>query len=453
MLLKRINRERFGLNFTVLLSYLIFYQSAFVLPVGGSLKLYDILLFLYIVISLYSNSFIIANHKNIGLLIALVVSPGFGAIITGINQPFIPYYKTFPSAMESFRFNPIIAPALGIFYSFSCFFLVNYITLNKEIFLNIHKIIRGFVLSGTIVSIYSIYAMVLVGNLDFPDIVPDILDNRNSQPEDYPLRTIGFSNEPGQFAFLISWVVIYLIFVKDLFQTKKQSLLLIINFIALVFTMSSSLVGFIFSIILGKLLFERKAKAFKFLIITLSSLAVVILTLKSSSYWSLAKYYFYEKIENYINPELSGIDDSGVKRAFTERLGLEIFKGNPVFGVGSGNSYFYMHQYIDKINFYSNVLDYSVGPQNSYSMLLAEAGALGFIGFLFFFISIMRQGFIRLRRNSNENEFLKASIIGTIVTLFFFISISPYYNLYLWFNIALLSNYLNFQHRNGYINN
>jgi O-antigen ligase len=154
------------------------------------------------------------------------------------------------------------------------------------------------------------------------------------------------------------------------------------------------------------------------------------------------EYFFIGKIKEFVDPSSAVGNNSGLQRSFTTLLGLEVFKNFPIFGVGAGNSYFFMHTYEYNIGIWSEMLTHSTPPQNTHSMILAETGAVGYFIFILFYISTI---WVSVREYiKNRDNMLKAHIIGTVAQFGFLISVFPVYSIYNWFNIALLLNKLYF---------
>jgi len=153
-------------------------------------------------------------------------------------------------------------------------------------------------------------------------------------------------------------------------------------------------------------------------------------------------YFFIVKFKEFIDPSSAVGQNSGLQRAFTSLLGLEVFKDYPIFGVGAGNSYFFLHTYENRISIWADMLTYSTAPQNSHSMILAEMGVLGYFAFVIFYFSTLWKAVKEYRKS--RDVMIKAHIIGTLSTFGFLFSVYPVYSLYLWFNIALLMNGLYF---------
>ena len=78
---------------------------------------------------------------------------------------------------------------------------------------------------------------------------------------------------------------------------------------------------------------------------------------------------------------------------------LAIWVRHPIFGVGPGNSWPYMHRY--------SVID---TPHNQYLNLLLEVGVVGLACFLWFIVGALRTGFQALKRV--RDDFHRTLIIG-----------------------------------------
>jgi hypothetical protein len=437
------HNSRFILSVTLLLAIFIYFQQILVINLGGSLKIYELLAIGTTIWFISKTDPKIYGRYSFYLFVFFCVSSLIGYFYFYFTDEPYRYYGRFPEAKENIRFNIFLAPIMIYVYCIFTWSCINAITGSRRVYNKKEKIYRYFVISGTAVAIYSLYGMIFVGALGYPDIVPDIVDFRNSQPEDYALRTIGLSTEPGQLAPILSWTVLYAYYAKGIFSTLSRQVILTITSTALLFTFSSSLVAFIISWLLVVLVFEEIKG--KINVIAFSMLAIIIIMIIASYFeiFSLLKYFFFEKLKDFLNPASAGVISSGVQRAFTSMLGLEVFKEFPIFGVGAGNSYFYLHAYENSLNFNVDMLTYSTAPQNSHSMVLAEMGIVGYALLITFFISIVKRAlhvyFI------NKDAMIKAHIVGTVSTLGFLFAIYPIYSLHIWFNIAILMNILYFQ--------
>ena len=164
------------------------------------------------------------------------------------------------------------------------------------------------------------------------------------------------------------------------------------------------------------------SKLRKYLILILS-LGLVVIGIYLIDEYPVVKYVVFDKIYNYLFVSNHTLD-SGAFRNFTTRIGFNIGFDN-VLGVGTGQSYFYMHMYEYKMGIlnWGETLSYDSMPQNFYSMLFAESSFLGVICYaLLFFYSVNNV-------YKNMRDFFKLYISFCLFTIFCFFSLTPYYSL------------------------
>lgn len=423
----------------LILAVLIYVQQVLVINIGASLKLYEVMALLLMIFTLIAGKIVIYGKYSFLLFWFFVIAPIVGNIVLLYDTSHLGYYKRFPEAVDSLRFNHIFAPVAVYIYYLLNWFVINSIAGNKLIYLHRARVIKVFVMAGVVVSLYSLYAMIFVSRYGFPDLVPDFIDYRNSRPIDYPLRTMGLSNEPGQFVPLLVWCVLYAWFLKDILSSFHRWAVIAICSSALIFTFSSVLIIPIITLIVFVLLFDNIIKKLNILSVIIIISMPVYLALEYFDLIGLVEYAYISKIDEFLNPALyEHTPWSGVQRAYSSALGVELFKEFPLFGVGGGNSYFHIWKYEFSLPFYVDMLTHSVPPQNSHIKILAELGLFGYLLFLTFFLVILYRA-IKRYKITNDVE-LKIYIIGTISTFGFFITIFPEYSLFMWFNIALFVN-------------
>jgi hypothetical protein len=431
---------------TLLIFILIFYQQVLVLNIGGSFKSYELIASVFLILWL-SRPKIYSNYCVV-LFLFFVVSPIPGNLIFLINEEKFFYYNRFPEANDITRFNMSIAPMLVYFYYLICFAAVNIIVGSRKVYEQHAVIVKWFVISGTIVSIYSLYGLVFVNLLGFPDLVPSLIDYRNSRPE-FQSRVTGFSAEPGTYVFCLSWILVYLFFYEGLFSKRMLLILISINILVLFLTLSSLILVFILSIFVYTLFFERLK--FRLYMVAALSIGGCILYLVFSELIGsdLVEYYFFGKITEFFSSPNNTLS-SGSFRAYTSLLGLELFKEFPIFGVGGGNSYFLMwkNEYNIGIGAFGQVIDYSTAPQNSHSKILAELGLFGYSLFLYFFFILMRSIVKGVKASKvkgvkdSQSFIYKVAFIGVLMTFLMLFSVYPEYSLFVWINIALILNHI-----------
>lgn len=413
----------------------IFFQQVFVVNVGGSFKIYELFaLFLFAVFVFIDRPRIYGNLSAI-LFIFFMVLTTFGTVSYLISGLPYDYYRRFPDALNSLRTNIIIAPILLLLYYWFTWIVINYIISSKKVFINRQKILKLFIFIATLVSLYNFYAFVFVKFLHFPDLIPSFLDYRNS-PTYRTGRFGGFSDEPGTYIILQTWVVYYLILEK--IKVNHNRLITIINTISWLMTLSSLLVPGIIILIIFFFINNKKARL---KIIFSSCIAILCIgaIINRSGIKSQVEYIAKEKLENYIY----GADhtlDSGSYRNFTTRLGFRLFKDNPIFGTGPGSSCFFIWQYENKmgIKTWGERITETTYPQNLYSKICGEMGICGILIFAIFFFCLLKDEIKFCKRS----PFIFTSLAGTIFMIFAYATTYPETSIFLWINIALSCNTL-----------
>lgn len=423
---------------TLLIFILIFYQQVFVLNIGGSFKLYELVASVFFLFWL-SNPKIYSKHCLV-LFLFFVIAPIPGNITFLLNDDRFLYYKRFPEAMDIARFNINFAPSLIYFYYLICFAAINVIVGSRKVFEKHTTIVKWFVISGTIVSLYSLYGFIFVSLLGFPDLIPTFMDYRNSNPVSQ-IRPSGFSSEPGTYVLSLSWIILYLFFYRGLFSRRVTRILFMINLLVLLLTMSTLILVLVLSLAVYVIIFERlKYSLYLFAAFFIMGGALYVFSVELIGY-DHTVYYFFGKISSFLSPPTETLG-SGSFRAYTSLLGLELFKEFPIFGVGGGNSYFFLwkNEFNMGIKDFFLVIDHSTPPQNCHAKILAELGLFGYSLFIIFFAMLIRS--IVKAINGKQIYIYKAGFVGVVMTFFMLLSIYPEYSLFIWINLALILNHI-----------
>lgn len=441
-LLKNSRNFKFDINddsiFTWLLKLLfffIYYQQILVVNIGGSFKIYELIALTFLIFFFVGNKKIYGWHSFL-LFLFFVVSTSISFLIYYVELDAKDYYFRFPEANEQLRFNIYVVPIIILIYYFFNWVTINFIIGSKWVHTNSKKLVKIYVYSGTLVSIYSLYGVFFVNVLGFPDLIPSFFDFRNSSPT-FQIRPAGFSAEPSSYIVMLSWIMLFLLFLKNLFSKWIRNFLLFVNGFVLILTMSSAIVAFVGSIIVYYLFFQGFDKFLKILVLIVIFCSLLYFGVEYYLDIEFVKYTFYQKIVELFSPP-DTILSSGQFRSYTSWLGIEIFKDYPLFGVGGGNSYFFLYKYehLFSIDTYGFELTYSVPPMNIYTKVLAELGSFGFSLFLIFSFYVL----YTFSRVHKQNDYFKIGFIGMLMTLGFCFSIYPEYSLFLWINIALCLN-------------
>ncbi len=431
---------RYSLNEAVFcliyfISSAIFFQQVFVINIGGSFKLYEIAALLLCFIFIFYDRPKIYGNLSAILFCFFVVVPTISLLFYLLDDSKYEYYIRFPEAVNSLRTNVIVAPIILLGYYIFCWTFINYTTVSCILYQNKVKLIRIFVITGTIVAIYNIYTYIFCYILQLPDIIPPFLDFRNT-PTQVTGRFCGFSSEPGTYIVIQTWVVYYLFFYTKI-KIKYIKLIKSINFISLIMTMSSLLIPSLLFFIIQ--LFKRASYIYKIKIICSLILITISITTLLNKYNlnSVVRYILIEKIQNFLEPSDNTLD-SGSYRNFTTRLGLRVFKDNQIIGAGGGTSCFYLwkYEYDMGIKTWGECITATTYPQNSYSKILAELGMSGFLFFISFYIYFL----FLCYKHRRDSQLLNVSMYGGLFMLFALTTTYPITSLFLWFNIAIALN-------------
>ena len=426
----------------ILFSVLIYFQQVFVINVKSSFKLYEILSIIacaYLILKgmRYVNKRLIYYIFIFGLLPFATLFLGNFIVTDEIIQQ---YYLRFPDAKNHLRFNYHFASAVVLIFYF--------ITLGASIFLykhieqtNVQKLIKLFVITGSIVSIYAIYGVTAVSILGLPDLIPDFLDNRNTRPDEN-MRPAGFSAEPGTFIYMLGWQLIFLVAYPQLFKRRWIRTLLICLVLVTILLTLSSLMVFLFASLVSTAFIAgyRWREKIYLSILFVSCMALIYVFAGIFLSYELINYIIFGRIEEFISLPKHTCG-SGAFRSFTNFLGFSIFKDFP-FGVGPSGSYFLMHIYEPGAGIvnYCEELDFSNAPQSTYVMVLAELGALGLIYLIALLLTYL---FSFIKLNNHDCRLKHMALSGVIFTIFSLTAIYPVYNLFIWFPLILMDRAVN----------
>ena len=423
-----------------LISVLIFFQNAFVFRLaGGSVKWYELLGCLTSLYLLIAYEKITFDKNLIYLSIIFIISPLISNfLLFGYPEVKDIYNRRFPEAVNSLRCNPYFSTIYSLILSFGCFSIIYFIIKSEYVKNNYEKLVRYFIITGSVIAVYSIYEVVGIFFLGLPDIVPSFLESRNFTARN-GARAGGFSIEPGTYVVIQTFVVLYLYFDNNYFSKRINFLLKIINTIALLLTFSSSILIPLATVFIGCMFFSKNKKM-KIVLLIVILLIVLMIPILNQMTNGMLEYVFVKKIQNFIHGAEHTLD-SGSMRSYTNKLGINIFLDNLIFGCGFGNSFFFMpkYEYSVRILVWGERILPTLCPQNNISKILAEQGLLGTIPFCIFFIRFLLITF-KLRY---DKHIVTINLITLSVFLFSLVAGIYITNLFIWFNIALGINYVN----------
>lgn len=431
---------------------LVFVQNAFVLSVaGGTFKWYEIISVLLLFYLMFCVKKLVVNKITVLLLLLFVISPIVSDCYAILMKPFETevyqlYNSRFPEAQGSLRCNFAFSTVYSLILSLGVFSILYFVVNSSFLYQHHQKVTRFFIYSGTVVAFYSLYQFFGITFLGLPDLVPSFFDGRNFRGSVGNHRAGGFSIEPGSYVFIQSIVVLYLIFGKNYLSKKRRNRLLFINVLALLCTLSSSMVVF-FGVFGFYIVFFSKNRIARLICIFFVVLMIIIFPILNEATNNLLQYVFITKIQNFVSSPKNTLD-SGAMRAFTNGIGYKIFHAHPMFGCGFGNSFFYMpvYEFDMGIRSWGERLNASSVPQNNFSKILAEQGFFGIIPFILLF-GYSIKSFYRYR---TDNICLMYLIITFLLLGFNFTAGVYLTNLFIWLNLALGLNYI--KHKYGNIN-
>lgn len=235
-------------------------------------------------------------------------------------------------------------------------------------------------------------------------------------------RIIGFQYKPNDFALLISFFTIYLIFSSEI-KTKVKVIFLLLIFLLILYSTSRvSMMIFIISLFL--FMFHRHM--FRTLIIgSLLSLFLIFLFYEDF----VGSFFYQETILNF--SELSSIDTSQYIRGIMIYLGYNISLDHFPFGYGAGtfgtvmsyNSPVYSFLGVSNLNFFQNME--GIYDSNTASIL----GEYGYIG-------VAVYTYISYRMIKNLSEGVLALLFLYSIIFFYIATLYPFFS----YNV----NFINF---------
>ena len=108
-----------------IVSSVIFLQQVFVINIGGSFKIYEIIALLLCVIFICYDKPKIYGKLSVILFCLLIITPIISFIFLMLDGTKYDYYSRFPDAVNSLRTNVVFAPLiLLIYYCFCWVFLI-----------------------------------------------------------------------------------------------------------------------------------------------------------------------------------------------------------------------------------------------------------------------------------------------------------------------------------------
>lgn len=417
----------------ILILLFIGFQQFPVIYVGGSLKIYEVLGLIMLF------SFGIRQRKDYlvtCMYIFFVVSPLVSLLSFYLCDDVGSYYNMYPETQNSFRFNIYIFPLLQLLFMIMNYAVLYNLYCNREVYKRFDSVVRGIIIIGTCIAIYSIIALFSGDPISH---LPQFIQNKHV----YDFRSSGLSQEPSSYILYQGWIVLLCWFSKNLFSKEKWIAILSINTISILLTFSSTLV--LFAGVIGLMIFLFSRLLMKLIYVA------VFASMLFASYMFLAKfvdievlnYALIQKIEDFlIGKEDAG--GSGGFRNYESSLGWIIYKENPLLGVGVGNSTFFMHLAAEKSDIIpmGEQLDETSFPPNTFPCVFAEQGTLGGGIFVLMLFIILRRAW-----KGRYTRYGKVFLTAIVFNIGCFMMIAPQYSMYLWMYMFMAMGYYKAEER------
>ncbi len=413
---------------------LVGFQQFPVIRMGGSFKIYEMLAIILIASIPFSTFQLKRNSLiNQSAFLFFVLSPVLSYIISLIEFPYPYKFFDYYPQVDSFKFNYYVYPFLQLIYMFLNYAVIATIINTDRLYEYFPLILKICILIGTCIALYSLMAMFIADPIaDLPKFI--------QYKKKYHFRSQGLSQEPSFYVLYQGWIFLFCLYSRKLFSPVFWSSLTIINLLALVLTLSTTLLGFFASILLSIFLLRNSFATRAIVVISICVfIALVNFFLIKYHYHEVFTSYFVDKINNFVTSPTNTIGSGGF-RNYTARIGFEIFKTAKLSGVGVGNSIYYMFPYEFRMGIiiFGERLFPGVFPQNLYTLVLCEQGIIGF----FFLLTFLAACFHLFWKNRNESGYHKMFFIGFLFNLIALVSVHPQYSLFLWVYISFGIGYV-----------
>ena len=420
------------------ITYLIGCQQFPVINIFGCFKSYELLgLFLLSQFKWQYKSCLFSN----GAFIFFVLSPAISFLFSLIIGRPESYYQLYPDVIGSIKYDSIIFPILQMIFMMLNFVVLSQLVQNKIYYKQFDIIRKNLVKVGSFIAFCSLFNMFVI---DIFQYLPSIIQNKHH----YDFRSSGFSIEPSSYVLYQTWIVLFTYYSKDLFKRNTWLILMFINIMSLFLTISSTLAAIVGILVILPFIcqFGIKERLSSSILIATSILGLIYLCFYSQ-YSQFFNYFLIEKIENLFIATDHTLD-SGAFRAYTSRIGIEMFKDYPFLGVGVGNSPYFMHNYDAQMGIiqYGETLNNSTTPLNLISCILAEQGILGGIGLFCMLLAVFRE----VWKYRNQKPFGHLFLIGCLFNFVIFSTCPIAYSMYLWLFMAIALGFI--KNRKEYIN-
>ena len=329
------------------------------------------------------------------------------------------------SLFTSIYFENSISRSVGflrfIFFSYA---LAYYLKLDNFKYFKIILLIWFFIFLITSIDLFIEY--VLGHNL---------LGNKSYMPG----RLSGFLGDELKIGnYYLGFYFITLAFSIQFFKNQFLSFFIIIFFSLIAFLIGerSNFIKIILGLLIFLLFYEKIISRYKLIFLGLIISCALILINFNTDFKIRYKTQFYtplksQGISNYIKGSPYGAHFS---------TAYEIFKENPINGIGLKNFYFECgkDKYIDK-EFVFNHARCSTHPHQLHLEILSHIGIFGYLVFIYLFFYLIYFGFKNYLKN--KNPYLLASLVFICVSIFTPVPSGSFFTTYgatiFWFNFGV----------------
>lgn len=410
--------------------------------IKGEWHIYPMLLFVF-----FSGYLALFNARTINRKIILIIS-----ILVYLLTYFLFNFNSITEQLE-FKGSTGVSRYLTQSFVLIIYLLFTVLVLNSRFITSsdiIKYISKGVSISFSIVLVFSLIEIPYVVGLDFTKPIINIYSDvfRDLEYYDYLRRMRGVSFEAPSFAMYLPIVYIYSLFYFH--ENKIKSIFMIsavIIFTALTFSRTALVVLFIVSIVSLYLKQLKFGKTFKLIACMLFGLILFFAYYIDVYSGGVVSTLFSDRIESM---SIDTSDDyhlaSNLGRWGSQYAAISIGLDSPLFGVGIGQSGFYLPYHYPSWAFdsfqvrnWSNSL-YPLWPPvfSLYTRLISEFGFVGLSVFLYFNVSLL----LKLRRiifqeKGEISSNAKFAFLSLFMSLIIFAQFGSFRYVYYWISLAL----------------
>jgi hypothetical protein len=415
---------RVNYNKISVFSAFVFVQVAVLKPIFY-FKAFDFLLLILFIkevpVFFRSQSKVIVSFFCLLVLLPILSAPIYFTSIDAAE------FKLYFGDADSVRSDPLINFAVTILQSLFSFLAIYLFSVYFQTAESSNVFRRYFVNFGILVALYSIYSSIFVFFLGFPDIIPNFMDARNTDPN-LSWRPAGFVDEPGINVFVVWGFFLFFWFFRSHYGRLVRCFLTFI-FLLAAFSTGSTLILFLLLFFVFSLIFIEREYLMGITFICFSALLLALLIYQGAG--GLLYYLLIAKLQNFLQPVTDTLD-SGAFRRFTNQLGFYVFMDYPLTGVGWGGAKYHLFQHIEKFEIvnWGEKLNENHSPQSALFKMLSEGGLIS----LCFLVHIFYMAFKNLysngcRRNRSVRFLFYNCFFMTVLSL---LVVQPIFSSFLW---------------------